>query len=204
MHFIVRPLCACCGAPFEIPVDDGSLCGACIADAPAFQHARAAMLYDDFSKRLVLGFKHGDRTHLVPTLATWMRRAADEFWHDVDCIVPVPLHRWRLYKRRFNQAAMLAHNLATTGGKTYIPDVLRRSRATPPQGRMNRKDREDNVKGAFAIHPKHKATLKDKNILLVDDVLTTGATVGACAQKLLQAGAKSVNVLTLSRVKGYL
>ena len=147
------------------------------------------MLYDDASKRLILSFKHGDRTHLAKTLAGWMHRAATELWEQTDFIVPVPLHRWRLYKRRYNQAALLTQTLG---------------KSTQTQGHMNRKERQANVKGAFKINPRCAEQIKDKNILLIDDVLTTGATLNECCETLLDAGAKSVSALTLARVRGYM
>lgn len=204
IHFIARPFCARCGAPFESPVEDGALCGGCIAHPPHYGAARAAMLYDEASRNLVLRFKHGDRIHTVQALASWMHRAAAEFWSDADLIVPVPLHRWRLFKRRYNQAALLAQNLATIGSKRFAPDALSRHRATPSQGHLGRKQRQANVKGAFGLNPRWRERLQDKTIVLVDDVLTTGATVDECARLLLNSGARAVNVLVLARVKGFL
>ena len=204
IHFIAKPFCARCGAPFEFPVEDGTLCGGCIAQPPHFGAARAAMLYDDFSRSLVLRFKHGDRIHTARALASWMYRAGEEFRDDTDMIVPVPLHRWRLFQRRYNQAALLAQNLASLGGKPFVPDVLIRERPTPSQGNLSRKERQANVKGAFGINPKHRKSLEGRSILLIDDVLTTGATVNECTALLLDSGAKAVNVLVLARVKGSL
>jgi ComF family protein len=187
--------------PFDFPVSAGTLCGACLTEAPYFQSARAAMLYDDISRKLILGFKHGDRTHAVKALAVWMHRAGGEFFEGADAIVPVPLHRWKLFQRRYNQSALLAQQIGIMTGKPVLYDVLRRIRATPPQGRLKRKERQENVKGAFAIAPKHKDSVEGKTLLLIDDVMTTGATANECAKVLLKAGAKQVHVLTLSRVK---
>jgi ComF family protein len=203
IHYIAAPYCAGCGAPFDAPVGDGEICAGCLTHPPAFAAARSAMLYDDASKRLVLGFKHGDRTHMARTLALWMQRAGQEFWNDADCLTPVPLHRSRLFKRRYNQAALLAKSLGAVTQKPVLPDGLLRMRATPTQGHMNRKERQANVKGAFAVNPKHQERINGKTVILIDDVLTTGATLNECSQTLLDAGAKSVKVLTLARVKGY-
>jgi ComF family protein len=204
IQFIAPPYCSGCGAPFDMPVGDGELCAGCLLHPPAFKAARAAMLYNDASKRLILGFKHGDRTHLTNTLAGWMQRAGAEFWEKADLMIPVPLHRWRLFKRRYNQAALLAQSLSAAAQKPVLVDGLLRLKPTPTQGRKNRKERETNVKGAFTVNPAHRQGIGGKSILLIDDVLTTGATLNECSRILGAAGAGSVDVLTLARVKGYL
>jgi ComF family protein len=204
IHFIAAPFCTTCGAPFEVPMGEAALCGSCILEPPEFTAARAPMLYDEASKRIVLGFKHADRTHPAPALAGWMHRAGAEFWNDADFVAPVPLHRWRFFRRRYNQAALLAQQLGRLAQKPVLVDVLARKRATPIQGHLNRKDRQANVKGAFMLNPRYRTRIKDKTIVLIDDVLTTGATVNECSRVLLKAGAKTVNVLVLARVKGLL
>ena len=161
------------------------------------------MLYDDASKRLVLSFKHSDRTHPAGALAAWMHRAGQDFWAEADYLMPVPLHRWRLFKRRYNQSALLAQYLSIVTQKPVLIDTLVRLRPTPIQGHMNRKEREANVKGAFGLNLRTRGQIRGKTIILVDDVLTTGATVNECSEVLLDAGAKTVNVLTLARVKGF-
>jgi ComF family protein len=201
VQFVGRPLCECCGAPFEIPVEIGTLCGACLEQRLHFQAARAAMLYDDKSRKLVLNFKHGDRTDAAKALARWMHRCAADILAGADALVPVPLHRWRLFKRRYNQSALLAHQLGVMADKPVLFEALRRLRATPQQGHLKRKERQKNVKGAFAVLPKDMASIAGKVLVLVDDVMTTGATVDECSHVLLKAGAKEVRVLTLSRVK---
>jgi ComF family protein len=203
IQFIAPPFCACCGAPFDFPVSEGTLCGACLTEAPHFKAARAAMLYDDNSRKLVLGFKHGDRTHAAKALAAWMHRAGGEFLEAADALVPVPLHRWRLFHRRYNQSALLAQKIGVLAGKPVLPDVLLRIRATPVQGHLKRKERQENVKGAFAVDARQKSGVEGKTLVLIDDVMTTGATVNECSRVLLAAGAKQVNVLTLSRVKSF-
>ena len=159
------------------------------------------MLYDDISRKLILGFKHGDRTYAAKTLAVWMHRAGGEFLENSDAIVPVPLHRWKLFQRRYNQSALLAQQIGIMMGKPVLYYVLRRIRATPPQGHLKRKERQENVKGAFAVVSKHKDSVEGKPLLLIDDVVTTGATANECAKVQLKAGAKQVHVLTLSRVR---
>jgi ComF family protein len=203
IHFIAAPFCSCCGAPFEVPVGDGMLRGGCIGNPPHFNAARGAMLYNDASKRLVLSFKHSDRTYPAWALTAWMHRAGQEFWAEADYLVPVPLHRWRLFKRRYNQSALLAQHMGAIAAKPVLVDALLRLRPTPTQGHMNRKERQENVKGAFGLNPRYAAQLQDKTIILVDDVLTTGATVNECSTVLLKAGVKAVNVQTLARVKAF-
>ena len=203
IHFIAKPYCACCGAPFDVPVEAETLCGECLAFPPVYAKARSAMIYDDASKKLVLSFKHNDRLHPVPGLATWMQRAGSEFLEQADLIAPVPLHRWRLWMRRYNQAALLALELGRLTNKAVGVDVLLRVRATPIQGHMNREARQKNVAGAFRINPRAANKVTGKNIVLVDDVLTTGATVNACASILNKAGAAKVVVLTLAKTRGF-
>ncbi len=203
IHFIAPPFCACCGAPFDVPVGDGMLCGSCLNEPPHFKAARAAMLYDDASKRLVLSFKHSDRTHPAKGLAAWIGRAGAEFLAAADYIVPVPLHRWRLFKRRYNQAALLAQALGEIAEKPVLVDALQRLRPTPIQGHKGRKERQENVRGAFGFNPRYSNIIKGKTVILVDDVLTTGATVNECSRVLLKAGAETANILTLARVRGF-
>ncbi len=198
--FLGPPLCAGCGLPFDLEAEPGALCGACAAQAPPFRRARAVFAYDEFSKRLILAFKHADRLEGAPAFAAWMARAGAELLAETDLVAAVPLHRWRLLARRYNQAAVLAVALGRATGLPVIPDLLVRRRATPAMGRMNRRERALNVKGVFALAPRHAAALAGKRVLLIDDVFTTGATVGECAKVLRAAGAASVDVLTLGRV----
>lgn len=159
------------------------------------------MIYNDGCKRLILGFKHGDRLHPAPALAEWMLRSGKDFWQEVDLIVPVPLHRWRLLKRRYNQAAVLANELSRIGSKPVSTTALKRIRSTPPQGKLNRKQRQQNIKGSIRVNPSCASEIKDRVIVLIDDVMTTGATINECSRMLLKAGAKKVFVLTLARTK---
>jgi ComF family protein len=197
IHFIDDPVCGGCGAPYAY--DTGSRCAACLAQPRAFNRARAACLYDDASRDLILQFKHADRTDLAPLFVRWLSRAGADILESADAIAPVPLHRGRLLKRKYNQAAEIARPLARQAGLTYLPDALIRRRATDSQGGKSGSGRRRNVAGAFEVpRAQHVA---DKTIVLIDDVLTTGATAEACARALLKAGAKSVDLLVLARVK---
>lgn len=198
LTFIAPPHCACCGLPFDFAVPEETLCGACLAKPPPFDRARAVLVYDDGSRPLVLGFKHGDRIHAAGAYGTWLARAGAEILRDADLIVPVPLHRWRLFRRRYNQAALLSNALSKRSGVATVPDLLLRRRATRIQGGLGRLGRARNVKGAFAL--RRGAEVAGKRVVLVDDVLTTGATLAECAAVLRRAGAARVDVLTLARV----
>ncbi len=200
MQFLTPPMCGQCGFPFELEPHGHSLCGACLARAPAYDRARAVMAYDAGSRDLLLAFKHADRTEAAPALAKWLARAGAELLEDADIIAPVPLHRWRLFQRRYNQAALLAHALGRGREVPVLPQLLRRIRNTPSQGRLSASGRRRNVAGVFKVAPRFLERVAGKRVLLVDDVLTTGATVEACARVLKRAGASGVDVLTAARV----
>ncbi|NQU72369.1 MAG: ComF family protein, partial [Rhodospirillales bacterium] len=178
----------------------GAVCGECLRAPPPFERARTVFRYDEHSRDLVISFKHRDRIDAAPAYGKWMARAGREILAEADLIVPVPLHRRRLISRRYNQSAELCHALSRETGLPHNPDLLVRTRATPTQGRLNRAERERNVRGAFALRPDAVTSLQGRRVVLVDDVLTTGATVNACARTLLRGGAAAVDILTLARV----
>jgi ComF family protein len=198
--FVEAPVCARCGLPFEVAVEPDAICGACARREPAFRLARAALRYDDGSRRLILALKHGDRTDAARPFARWMARAGRPLLAEAELIVPVPLHWTRLVRRRFNQAALLAHALAAESGATVAPDLLVRRRRTPSQGGLTARQRALNVRGAFAVQPKRRPRVEGRRVLLVDDVMTTGATIEACTRALHRAGAADVDALVLARV----
>lgn len=200
MTFLGPPACACCGYPFEYEVPSESLCAACQRRAPEFDRARAVFAYDDASRSLILSFKHADQTHQTPAFGRWLARAGSALLDDADLLAPVPLHRWRLFARRFNQAALLAHALGAVSDKPVAADLLQRRRRTRSQGHLSRTARIRNVRGAFAVRDAWRDRLKGARVLLLDDVQTTGATVEECARVLKRAGAAGVDVLTLARV----
>jgi len=200
LRFIADPQCSCCGLPFDYEVEESILCASCIEDRPSFEQARSALVYDDHSRHLVLRFKHADQTHSVLAFVPWLMRSGAELIEKADLIMPVPLHRWRLLKRRYNQAAILALALSKETQLSCETNILRRVRSTPSQGHLKPKERAKNVKNAFEIFEKDASKVEEKNILLIDDVYTTGSTAEECTKALLKAGAKSVYVLTLARV----
>ncbi len=205
LDFIAAPFCTICGFPFDFEVDADSQCASCLANPPPYESARAALKYGESSRSLILGFKHADKTYAVKAFLPWMKRAGAEMLKEADMLVPVPLHFWRLVSRRYNQAAIIAHALGAETKNPVVADLLRRTRSTPSQGHLNAKQRFCNVRRAFAVNKKHAETVKDKTIVIIDDVYTTGATVRECAKVLMKAGAKKVHVLTLARVvrEGY-
>lgn len=200
LTFIASPLCDRCGYPFEHAVPDGTLCGACVISAPPFTSARSAIVYNDASRGLVLSFKHADRTRYAEAFGKWLARAGADCLTDADMIVPVPLHPWRLVRRRYNQSLLLARALSRNANCPVVPDLLVRLRNTPPQGRLSRRHRLKNVRNAFIVRSGRERCLMGKSIILVDDVLTTGATVEACSAVLTAAGASEIHILTLARV----
>ena len=199
--FITPPFCTRCGIPF---VDayasalDNLVCGACLDHPPEFDQTRAVFLYDENSRSLVTRFKYADRTDFSPALARWMVRAGASILDHADLILPVPLHRWRLFNRTYNQSALLSRHITHLSGVPAVFDVLRRAKATPRQGGLSARARRRNVSRAFKVTKPH--IVETKRVVLIDDVLTTGATLNACAKVLKSNGAVSVDALVISRV----
>lgn len=199
VRFITKPFCASCGFPFAHDMPDGVLCAPCHQKKPLFSAARAAIAYNRDSRPIVLSFKHGGRTEGLKTMAKWLEGAISGLPRP-DVIIPVPLHGKRLFKRTFNQAALLADALALRTGIPSDPFVLERVKNTRTQGGLTRVQRRENVRAAFKVRPDAIAGVKGKTALLIDDVYTTGATVENCARALNIAKAKAVYVVTLARV----
>jgi ComF family protein len=197
--FLEAPVCDGCGAPQAY--ETGALCPGCLAHRRAFDRARAAVAYDDGSRDLILQLKRADRTDLAGLFALWLTRAARDLLDEADAVVPVPLHPLRLVTRRFNQAAEIARPLARRAGLAYLPGALIRKRHTASQGGKSGSGRRRNMAAAFAVPERARPRLAGKTILLVDDVLTTGATAEACARALKAAGAARVDVAAVARVQ---
>lgn len=196
--FIGQPCCPRCGVPYELATDDLP-CPTCLAKPPAYSMARAAVAYDAASRPLVLGFKHADQTHLARALARMTAQSGQGLLTLNAVLAPVPLHRRRLFRRCYNQSALLAQLIAKQHGLRCVPDLLLRRRYTPPQARLKAAARRRNVRDAFALNPRRAALAAGQTIILVDDVITTGATIEACCQVLQQAGVADIRVLTFAR-----
>jgi ComF family protein len=200
VKFIEKPYCDVSGHPFAFDLGEGIVSADVIANPPPYKRARAAVVYDGAARKIVHLMKYKDRQELSNLMVNWMVRAARDCLVDADIIVPVPLHRWRLLSRRFNQSAELARNLARKTDKYYLPSALIRKKSTLPQVGLPAIARQNNVRGAFIVQEDKKPDILGKRIILVDDVYTTGATVDAASRALLQAGADEVSVVTFARV----
>jgi len=200
LAFIAPPYCPRLGIPFAYDPGPGILSMQAIAHPPAYQRARAAVRYDDVARALVHAFKYGDRMDLAPMIGRWMARAGHELLGDADALVPVPLHWRRLWTRRFSQSAALAEQISRESGIAVAHAALKRVKATAQQVGLSRKDRATNVQGAFRVAPAAKPEVAGRRLIVIDDVLTSGATADACARALLRAGAAQVDVLVFARV----
>ena len=199
--FVEAPVCDGCGLPFDYDLGEGARCAACEARPRAFSRARAACLYDEHSRELILQFKHADRLDLARLFSLWLSRAAADLTAEADAVVPVPMHPLRLIRRRYNQAAEMARPLARGAGLAYWPGALKRKHAGESQAGKSGAGRRRNVAGAYVCPDAWKARVAGKRLLLIDDVMTTGATGEACAKALLKAGAKAVDLAVVARVR---
>src|SRR5208337_294678 len=198
MRFIERPYCERLGTPFEHDLGQGLISPQAMADPPVFARARAVARFEDGPARaLAHRLKYSDRAELARPIARWMARAGAEVLADADLLVPVPLHPLRLWRRRFNQAAALASEVSRQTGKRCDVAALRCVKATQSQVGLSRAQRAENVQGAFRIAD--SAAVRGRNVVLIDDVLTSGATANAASRALLRGGAKRVDALVFAR-----
>lgn len=200
IDFFAGPCCEACGLSFDHPVSPGTHCAACEGRPPRFDHARAVFAYDNNSRSLLTDFKYGDRTDFAPVFCRWLNRAGVDLLEQADFLAPVPMHRMRLWQRRFNQAALLVRGLAKTCDAVSAIDLMERNRITRPQGHLSPIARARNVRGAISVRPKWVKSIVGRTVLVIDDVFTTGATVEECARVLKKNGVARVDVLTLARV----
>jgi ComF family protein len=201
-NFISPPLCLRCGVPFVSAEQGGedALCQGCRQHPPVFRQARGALRYDEQGRHLILPLKHADRIDIAPILAPMLARAGHELLERADVLVPVPLHRQRLFHRKYNQAAVLAYAVARLVHKPVLPDALQRTRHTAPLEDKSSEERAHELAGSVQVRPWRRSRIAGHTILLVDDVMTSGATANTCAAVLLAAGAHAVDVLVAARV----
>jgi len=202
LRFITAPLCRCCGLPFGSAAQAGrdALCPACLERPPAWGEARAALLYDEAAAGLILPFKHANRQELAAVLAPHMARAGRALLARAELLVPVPLHRARLRERGYNQSALLARALGRATHKTVVVDGLARVRRTASLGALSASARAAELADAIIVRDRRAPLLAGRQVLLIDDVMTSGATASACAVTLLAAGCTGVDVLVAARV----
>lgn len=197
MTWISEPKCQICGQPFVFEVD--AICLQCASCAPYFDKAISVFVYDEFSKKMILKFKHFDGTYLSEPFVNWMYKSAILDVDRADLIIPVPIHFWKRLKRKYNQSELLAKGISDISGVKYEPRILKKIKQTSPQEGLSGKSRRKNVVGSFGTDEKYGNLVKDKHILLVDDVFTTGSTANECSRILKRRGASRVTVLTLAR-----
>jgi ComF family protein len=200
LSFITRPYCERLGIPFVYDPGPGLLSMEAIANPPSYGRARAAVRFDEVSRALVHALKYGDRLDLAPMMGRWLERAGQELLADADALVPVPLHWRRLWARRFNQSAALAKTVAARTGLPIATGALTRVKPTIQQVGLSRPQRAANVQGAFRVPEAGRAAVAGRRLVLIDDVITSGATVDGCARALLRGGAARVDVLVFARV----
>lgn len=200
IRFLGDPCCVRCGLPFAFDMGGDAECGGCMADPPPFDRARAALAYGDVARKVALSLKYGRQTGLARLMARYMARHLDLAGGARSVLIPVPLHRWRIWSRGFNQAAEIARVMARDTGVLLCSDALLRVRRTPPLREMNARRRALAVRGAFAINSRRAPLLQGAHVVLIDDVWTSGATASACAAVLRRAGVARVDLICWARV----
>lgn len=199
--FITGAICDSCGTPLPGEIGEDLIqCDGCLRHPPIWNRGRAALLYQGGARKLVLGLKHGDRTELADVAGRWMLRAADPLLKDDPLLCPVPLHWFRYLRRRYNQSALLAQAMARQGGLDCLADLLHRPRATPSLDGHTRAERQAVLDGAITLSKHARSRISGRHIVIVDDVMTSGATLTACTHACLIGGARDVSVVVLARV----
>lgn len=198
LAFLGEPCCARCALPFDYGEGAAVVCAGCLAEPPPFDRLRAAAAYGEIARSVALKLKYGGRPGVAATMARFMARHLDEEAGTI--LAPVPLHRWRIWRRGYNQSALIARSLARRAGLEAQLDLLARVKATPVLRGMGPRERREAVRAAFRVPAAHRAALKGRAVTLIDDVYTSGATASACARALKRAGATRVNVLCWARV----
>lgn len=201
LRFVTEPICPVLGSPFSLDMGENFLSAEAISNPPPFDRLRTVLLYDELAGRIVSSVKYGDRADLLPWMARWMDVAGKELLEDADLILPIPLHKSRLRKRRFNQAGELARHISKTRTVSFEPSHLVRRKPTRQQVGLSETQRERNVAGAFVVPETSKIHIKGRRIVLVDDVYTTGATAKAATRALKRAGASNIDVLVFAKVE---
>ena len=200
LEIVAAPVCDRLGIPFALPAPPGTVSLDAMTNPPVYDRARCAVLFNAQARQLVHGLKYRDRQDYALPMARMMVGAGRELLDEADFVVPVPLHWRRLWSRRFNQSLQLAEQISRIGHKTLLYDGLTRTRATPQQVGLTSRQRQRNVAGAFTVSTRHAATIRGCRIVLIDDVLTTGATVNAASRTLLKVGASQVDILVFAQV----
>lgn len=200
MHFIERPYCERLGLPFADALEEGAVSAHALAFPPAYERGRAVAIYDGVARDIVHHFKFRDQLDLAKPMGSWMARAGQELLKEADFLVPMPLHRWRLLQRRYNQSALLAREIGRLSARRVLTQGLLRIRHTKRQVGLDRAARQENVQGAFRVPPDIAGLIRGSRVLLIDDVLTSGASVDAATRALKRAGAAEVDVLVFCRV----
>lgn len=197
--FITKPYCSLCSHPFEYETSDNAICGACVMKKPKYDRGISIFKYDEYSKKLIHSFKYKDQLHILDYFINLIINRAKDILDNTDIIAPIPIHKHKLLKRGYNQAALLAFNVAKKTKIYYCPQLLIKDKSTPPQAGLNKSQREKNIKNSFKLNSKFSKNIEGKKILLIDDVITTGATIKECCKILQKAKPAKIFVISLAK-----
>lgn len=202
VHFFAGDVCALCGTsvPTASDTTDRQVCDQCDRTPPPWDEGRSAVDYDGVGRQVVMAFKHADRLDMAMPLARWMTGAGAKIMDQDQLLIPIPIHRSKMLRRRYNQAAVLAHHISKRSGLPWCPDALMRTRSTPELKGKTKAEREKIQRGSMRVNHRHKKSIENRDIILIDDVMTTGSTLSAATETLRGAGARKIGVLTLARV----